>query len=216
MRYPRSFIDEVRSRADPLRVIGEVVALKRRGARFVGLCPFHQEKTPSFTVNDEGLWYCFGCGTGGDLFRFIMEQEGVGFGEAVRSVAERLGIPVPEPERTPGGEGPRGPKVDRPRVLEALAAADSYYRGLLAGESGSSAREFLVGRGFTKEIVATFGMGLALDSWEALRAHLQKRGFTDVEGVTAGLLRRRHNANPPQRSADARLSAAPARSPGGR
>ena len=191
MRYPRSFIDEVRSSADPLRIIGEVVALKRRGARFVGLCPFHQEKTPSFTVNDEGLWYCFGCGTGGDLFRFIMEQEGVGFGEAVRSVAERLGIPAPEPERGPGGEGPRGPKVDRARVLEALAVADSYYRGLLAGEAGASAREFLAGRGFTKEIVATFGLGLALDSWEALRSHLQKREITDVEGVTAGLLRRR-------------------------
>ncbi len=191
MRYPRSFIDEVRSGADPLRVIGEVVPLKRRGARFVGLCPFHQEKTPSFTVNDEGLWYCFGCGTGGDLFRFIMEQEGVGFGEAVRSVAERLGIPVPEPERGPGGEGPRGPKVDRARVLEALAVADSYYRGLLAGEAGAAAREFLAGRGFTKEIVAAFGLGRALDSWEALRSHLQERGFTDVEGVTAGLLRRR-------------------------
>jgi len=191
MRFPRTFIDEVRSSADPLRVIGEVVALKRRGARFVGLCPFHQEKTPSFTVNDEGLWYCFGCGTGGDLFRFIMEQEGVGFGEAVRSVAERLGISVPEPERTPGDEGPRGPKVDRPRVLEALAVADSYYRGLLAGEGGASAREFLARRGFTKEVVGAFGLGLAIDSWEALRSHLQKRGFTDVEGVTAGLLRRR-------------------------
>jgi len=191
MRYPRSFIDEVRSSADPLQVIGEVVALKRRGARFVGLCPFHQEKTPSFTVNDEGLWYCFGCGTGGDLFRFIMEQEGVGFGEAVRSVAERLGIPAPEPERGSGDERQRGPKVDRARVLEAMAVADSYYRGLLAGEAGASAREFLAGRGFTKEIVEAFGLGLALDSWEALRSHLQKRGFTDVEGVTAGLLRRR-------------------------
>lgn len=191
MRFPRSFIDEVRSSADPLRVIGEVVALKRRGARFVGLCPFHQEKTPSFTVNDEGLWYCFGCGTGGDLFRFIMEQEGVGFGEAVRSVAERLGIPVPEPERTQFGEGPRGPKVDRARVLETLAVADAYYRDLLAGDAGAAAREFLVERGFSKEIVAAFGLGLALDSWEALRSHLQKRGFTDVEGVTAGLLRRR-------------------------
>jgi DNA primase len=191
MRFPRSFIDEVRTSADPVQVIGEVVALKRRGTRFVGLCPFHQEKTPSFTVNDEGLWYCFGCGTGGDIFRFIMEQEGVGFGEAVRSVAERLGIPAPEPERGPGGEGPRGPKVDRARVLEAMSMADSYYRDLLAGDAGAAAREFLAGRGFTEETVATFSLGLALDSWEALRSHLQKRGFTDVEGVTAGLLRRR-------------------------
>ncbi len=79
MAYPRVFIDEVRRSVDALQIIGEVVALKRRGSRWVGLCPFHAEKTPSFTVNEEGLWHCFGCGVGGDIFRFAMDQEAMGF-----------------------------------------------------------------------------------------------------------------------------------------
>ena len=190
MRYPRSFIDEVRRGADPLRVIGEVVALKKRGSRFVGLCPFHQEKTPSFTVNEEGLWYCFGCGVGGDLFRFVMEQEAIGFGEAVRSIAERVGLPVPEPEPI-AAAAPRRPRIDRARLLGALAAADSFYREQLRSGAGSDARKLLTGRGFDPELVKRFGLGFAPDSWDALQGHLRKQGFSDAEAEAAGLLKRR-------------------------
>ncbi|MFQ5742136.1 MAG: DNA primase [Acidobacteriota bacterium] len=195
MRFPRSFIDEVRRSSDPLGIIGEVVALKRRGSRFVGICPFHDEKTPSFTVNEEGLWYCFGCGTGGDLFRFIMEQEAVGFGDAVRIVAERVGMPLPAPETLPTESGRRNLPISRPRLLAALTAADAFYRQQLADAGGARAREFLRERGFDREVVDTFGLGYAPESWEALRSQLRKAGFSEAEAEAAGLLKRRQGSS---------------------
>ena len=123
-----------------MRVVGDVVNLRRRGARFVGLCPFHQEKTPSFSVNDEGLWYCFGCGAGGDLIQFVMQYEGLDFAEAVRSLAESHGVPVPEPER--GRSDSRSePGIPRERLMEAIREADTFYRGSLAEPTGEAGRE---------------------------------------------------------------------------
>lgn len=192
MAWPRGFIDQVRRDADPLRIIGEVVALKRRGARWVGLCPFHQEKTPSFTVNDEGLWYCFGCGEGGDLLKFVMQYEGADFADAVRSVAERSGIAVPEQERSPGPSDARGSaKVDRPRLMAALAAAQRHYTANLAGAAGEKARRYLTERGFSDEVVERFGLGYALSSWDGVAKALGREGFRPDELEAAGLVKRR-------------------------
>ena len=189
MAYPRDFIDEVRRGGDPLQVIGEVVALKRRGNRWVGLCPFHNEKTPSFTVSEEGLWHCFGCGEGGDLFRFVMEQEAVGFTEAVRSLADRAGIPLPISDHAPRRDEGR-PPVDRRCVLDALAAADDFYRAQLRAPTGERARAFLVERGFEDETVECFGVGFAPDAWDAAQQHLAAQ-FSEQELETAGLVKKR-------------------------
>lgn len=192
MGWPRSFIDQVRRTADPVRVVGEVVALKKRGSRWVGLCPFHQEKTPSFTVSDEGLWYCFGCGEGGDILKFVMQHEGLGFNDAVRSVAERAGIPVPEPEggRRPSDAEERG-AAPRERIMAALAAAQQHYRGNFASGRGSRARAYLQERGFDEAVVERFGVGYALDAWDALSGALGRQGFGVAELEAAGLTKRR-------------------------
>jgi len=189
MAYPRSFIDEVRRSSDPLQVIGEIVALKRRGSRWVGLCPFHDEKTPSFTVNEEGLWHCFGCGIGGDLFNFVMEQEALGFADAVRSLAESAGVAVPIQEDRPRQGS--GPDIDRRRLMEALAAADAFYREQLRGQDNALATGFLAERGFDADISASFGLGFAPDGWEAALQRLQKQGFSEPELEAAGLVKKR-------------------------
>ncbi len=188
MAWPRSFIDEVKRSADPVRLIGEVVALRKRGARWVGLCPFHQEKTPSFTVNDEGLWHCFGCGEGGDLFRFVQQHEGIDFAEAVRSLAELGGVAIPESSRGPHQQGP---KVDRERILQALRAAAEFYVAELQGERGAAARAYLSGRGVEEGVVSRFGLGFAPGGWGTLQNALEKRGFTIAELELAGLVRKR-------------------------
>ena len=190
MAYPRSFIDEVRRSVDSLQVIGEMVALKRRGSRWVGLCPFHNEKTPSFTVDaEEGLWHCFGCGEGGDIFRFVMDQEALGFSDAVRSLAERAGLEVPASEATRTPQNRRA--IDRRRVIAVLAAADAFYRDQLSGEAGERARSFLVERGFEDDIVKHFGVGFAPDSWDATQQHLTSEQFDEEELEVAGLVKRR-------------------------
>ncbi len=189
MAYPRNFIDEVRRSVDALQIIGELVALKRRGSRWVGLCPFHAEKTPSFTVNEEGLWHCFGCGVGGDIFRFVMDQEAMGFAEAVRSLAERGSVPIPAEVARSRQSGPSD--VDKSRVMAVLAAADAFYRDQLHGAAGARAREFLVERGFEDDIVLHFGLGFAPDAWEAAQQHLMAAGFEERELEVAGLVKRR-------------------------
>ena len=189
MAYPPSFVNEVRRSTDPLQTIGEVVDLKRRGSRWVGLCPFHSEKTPSFTVNEEGLWHCFGCTAGGDIFQFVMNQEGMEFPEAVRSLAERGGVPVP----TELGRSRKAgqPSIDKNRVMAVLVAADGFYREQLHGVGGARAREFLAERGFEDNVVLHFGLGFAPDEWEAVQQYLVKAGFNEHELEAAGLVKRR-------------------------
>ncbi len=188
MAWPRSFIDEVKRSADPVQLIGEVVALKKRGTRWVGLCPFHQEKTPSFTVNDEGLWHCFGCSEGGDLFKFVQQHEGIDFAEAVRSLAELGGVAIPESSRGPRQQGPQ---IDRERILQALRAAAEFYVAELQGQRGTGARTYLSERGFDEAVTAGFGLGYAPGGWGTLQGVLEKRGFTIAELESAGLVRKR-------------------------
>lgn len=186
--WPRSFIDQVRRSANAPAIIGESVALKKRGARWVGLCPFHQEKTPSFGVNDEGLWYCFGCGVGGDVFKFVMQHESLGFAEAVRSVADRAGIPVPEPVGLPAAVGTR---VPRERLLALLQAATDFYVAELGRPAGERARQYLRQRGVEDWVVQRFGVGYAPESWDAVLGALRAGGFTEREAEAAGIVRRR-------------------------
>ena len=130
--FPQSFIEGVRDAADIAQVISDYVPLKRAGTRLKGLCPFHQEKTPSFSVDPQNqLFYCFGCQTGGDLFKFVMLYEKVAFPEAVEMMAQRFGVPVPRP--SPGAARAEN---ERDRLQAMNLAAAEFYRGMLAGDAG--------------------------------------------------------------------------------
>lgn len=163
MYIPDEKIEEVRAATDLVEVVGDYVRLKRRGSNYLGLCPFHNEKTPSFNVSPSmGIFKCFGCGVGGDVFQFVMRVEHVGFPEAIRSLAERAGIPLPE-ERQDAGDG----EVEA--ILHALRfAARFFYAQLTQSEAGLPALDYLRGRGFTAATIKRFGLGYAPDRWDGL------------------------------------------------
>ncbi|MEM6327251.1 MAG: DNA primase [Bacteroidota bacterium] len=164
-------IAEVRAASDIVDVVGDRVRLKKQGRRFVGLCPFHNEKTPSFSVDAaEGLYYCFGCRRGGDTFKFVQEMEGVGFLDAVRLLADRAGIEIAE-------EG-ADPEHDRKATLHAaLRFAGRFYFSQLSTEAGARGVEYLRSRGFSPEAVKAFGIGIAPESWNALVTAATEAGF---------------------------------------
>ncbi|MBD3868358.1 MAG: DNA primase [Acidobacteria bacterium] len=179
----RDFVETVRSAVDIARVVSEYVPLKPAGARLKGLCPFHQEKTPSFHVDPERkLFFCFGCQTGGDLFKFVMLYEQVEFPEAVRILAERNGIPIPKA----GSDGSRETDL-KTRILESNKAAREYYRGMLSAPAGSGARKYLESRDLSAETLETLSVGYAPDGWDHLRNHLTGKQFAPSELVQAGL-----------------------------
>ena len=130
LKFPQSFIDEVRAAADIVTVISDSVSLRKAGAKYKGLCPFHGEKTPSFTVDkDKGFFHCFGCGVGGDVFKFVELQDKVNFGEALRTLAGRFGIPMPEME---GGGEQRETAAEREALVKIHEVALAYFREQLA------------------------------------------------------------------------------------
>ena len=177
------WVERVRAASDIVEVIGQTVALKRVGRNMVGLCPFHQEKTGSFSVNPERQFYhCFSCKAGGDVFRYVQETDRVGFIEAVELLSRRAGIAVPERR----GEGrPRRP------LFEALDAAASAYEQWLADPAeGAMARRYLDDRGITQEAIREYRLGVAPDGWEPLSKRLGERFGVDVL-VEAGLAARR-------------------------
>jgi len=171
----------VRQAGDIVRLISDHVPLKARGARLLGLCPFHEEKTPSFSVDPKAqLFYCFGCHTGGDLFKFVQLYERVEFKESVEILARRWGVPLPSAES--------GAETARRRLLELTDAAAAWFRSRLAEpEGGRRAREYLAARGLGEEIAARLHLGLAPDGWDGLRTHLAGKRFQPEEVVTAGL-----------------------------
>ena len=172
----------VREAADIVEVVGEHVRLTRRGRRWTGLCPFHDEKTPSFSVDPErGLYYCFGCHAGGDTIRFVMEIEHLSFVEAVEKLARRFGVELPP--KTPGARR-RSRQAEQIRAL--LGEAQAFFEAQLAGDAGQMAREELIRRGFGPETWKEFGFGFAPDSWDALLNHLIGR-HTEGAIVDAGL-----------------------------
>jgi DNA primase len=164
MPIPDEKIEEVRAAADLVDVAGDYVQLKRSGSRFMALCPFHNENTPSFSVDpDKNLYHCFGCGAGGDVFKFVQEIEGVGFLESVRMLAERYGIPLPEEEADPEAAN------EREAILHALRfAARFFYHRLTQTDRGQPALNYLRDRGYTPSTIKEFGLGYAPDEWDAL------------------------------------------------
>lgn len=167
-------VDQVRERTDLLALIGQFVALKKRGGRYTGLCPFHQEKTPSFSVDPEkGFWKCFGCGKGGDAFTFLMQLERLTFPEALERLAERAGV---QPAVT-SYDAPKR-KEERDFLFEVNAAAAAAFHKALLGTAGTAARDYLQRRGISAAFAERFGLGYAPGGWEALVKHLRGRGFS--------------------------------------
>jgi len=186
MRLPQGFADDVKNQGDIVRVVSDYVSLKKRGANYLACCPFHSEKTPSFTVHaGKGLFKCFGCGVGGSIFDFVMRIEGCGFPEAVRIVAQKSGIPIPVVEET---EDHKKIARDRESILRLNEwAAEFFQVQLHEAEEGAQAREYYRSRGITDETAKRFRLGYSPDSWDALTNHLKDRGATTDEVHNSGL-----------------------------
>ncbi len=180
-----SSIEEVKQKLDIVDVVGQHVLLTKAGRNFKAVCPFHTEKTPSFFVFPERQsWHCFGaCGTGGDIFSFVMKQQGLEFGEALRLLADQAGIALPS------FQGSDARKDERDRLHAANeAAARFFHDSLIKSPAGETARRYLQDRGFVAATVAEFQLGYSPSGWEALKRHLTERGFTNPEMIDAGLL----------------------------
>lgn len=177
--------EEIRERLDLVEIIGQHVALRRSGRRFVGLCPFHQDSAPSFSVDPErGFWHCFGCGEGGDLFSFVMRQEGVDFGEALRMLARQAGVQL---ERTPQADERRRRRDLLERAHEL--AREHFRRNLFQHPQAEAARNYLRARGLNRWAVTTFRLGYALDSWDDLLNVLAAEGINPAMAQEAGLVK---------------------------
>src|SRR5689334_8152745 len=179
-----SVLAQLRSAADIVEVIGDHTRLKKAGRSWKGLCPFHNERTPSFTVDrDKGLYHCFGCGAGGDVIHFVRQIDRLEFPEAVEALAGRFGVAIPRRER-------RGPREDRrERLLDAVSAAQRFYAERLARPDNAAAK-YLEGRGVAPEIWKEFGLGHAPDAWESISKALGGAYPEDLL-VEAGLLQPR-------------------------
>lgn len=191
-RIRREDIDQVRDRARLEEVVSEHVTLRTAGiGSMKGLCPFHDEKTPSFHIRPQlGHWHCFGCGEGGDVFAFVQKINHLSFVEAVEMLAGRYGVQLRYEESGPGG-GVRGERTDfgtRQRLLDAHAIAEEYYREQLATPSAEVGRRFLAERGFDRAAAERFGVGFAPEGWDSLLGHLRGRGFTEPELQASGLV----------------------------
>ncbi|MPY89597.1 MAG: DNA primase [Luteitalea sp.] len=192
--FPQSFIDELRMHADIVLIVQDYVSLKRTGANYVGLCPFHAEKTPSFSVNRErGFFHCFGCGVGGDVFKFVELQEGLGFPETVRRLAARFGLTVPEVRD--GGRDRHGPSAaqadtERETLLRAHEVAARFFQDRLQAAEGRAARQQLADRGVTPETTEVLGLGYA-PGRGTLLAHLKLEGFPTSLLLKSGLVAER-------------------------
>jgi DNA primase len=190
---PEPIIDEVRARADIVEVVGEVVPLKRAGKDFRALCPFHHEKTPSFyVVPAKGFYKCFGCGETGDVFTFLMKRDGLTFQDAVRELARRVGVDVPDPRAGREADEPNRP------LYEAVAFADDFFRRQLHdGDAGTKVRSYLHERGIPDAAVERFGLGYAPDSWRALREEAHRHGIEDEVLHAAGLIKESERGDEP-------------------
>jgi DNA primase len=180
---PDEVIEEIRQRADIIEVISDYVALKKAGTNYKGLCPFHQEKTPSFTVSQEKqLFHCFGCGLGGNIFTFLMKYEQVAFAEAARALAQRYGVRIPEVKATAQDQ-----RKENLRQINAVAL-DFYVHQIKEEKEGKVARGYLEHRGIERAIWEEYGIGYAPARWDALVTHLKKKGVNVKEAEALGLI----------------------------
>lgn len=182
---PRELIERIREQADLVEVAGEYLRLTKKGKDYVALCPFHQEKTPSFTVSREKqIFHCFGCGAGGNVFNFLMAMENLTFPEAVRQLAARTGIAIPAVWQE---DEQKRARLEN-RLWEMNALAGEFYRQCLHDRpEGAPAREYLARRGLQKETVLRFGLGYAPDGWDSLLNYLQGHNYSREEILSAGL-----------------------------
>ena len=186
MYYPEEIVEEVRSRNDIVDVIAPYVKLTKRGSSYMGLCPFHGEKTPSFSVSrTRQTYHCFGCGKGGNVYTFLMEYENITFPEALRSLAERAGVRLPQEEESPEAKA-RSDK--RTRLLAMYKEAATYYFYQLTKESGAPAYRYFRGRGLTDETIRKFGLGYSGKSGKELYPYLKEKGYSDELLRESGLV----------------------------
>ncbi len=183
MAFPQNFLDELVARSDIVDVVSSYVQLQRKGGNLFGLCPFHSEKTGSFSVSpDKQIYYCFGCKKGGGVVNFIMDIENLPYPDAVRFLAKRAGMEVPEEE------GDREASRRRQRLLDLNRDAARFYYQLLQQPEGRAVQDYLDRRQIRKATAVKFGMGASLDAWDVLLTAMTKRGYTKSELLTAGLV----------------------------
>ncbi len=183
MRFPPSLLDEIRARLSVSQVVSRKVPLKRAGREFKGLSPFKQERTPSFTVNDQkGFYHCFASGEHGDIFTFLVKTEGLSFPEAVERLAQEAGVPMPK-------ASPRDAQIEdeRARLYALLATASDFFEKQLTTQA-QEARRYLEKRGLGRDAISRFRLGYAPNSKSALKEHLAKAGFSTAEMVASGML----------------------------
>lgn len=187
MRYPQTFIDDLKRQADIVRVVQDYVQLKKKGANWMACCPFHKEKTPSFSVSPaKEIFYCFGCHKGGSVFTFVMEMERVSFPEAIKLVAEKSGVPLPKLIDDSRFEARR---QESDQVIELNKwALEWWAQQLESSAEGRIAREYLMLREITEETRKTFRLGYAPDSWDALSTYLRQKGATQEQIEKSGLV----------------------------
>jgi DNA primase len=189
MRFPQTFIDDLKRQADIVRVVRDYVPeLKKKGANWQACCPFHQEKTPSFSVNpSKEIYYCFGCQKGGSVFNFVMEIENVNFPEAIKIVAAKANVPLPQMEDD-GRFAQR--KQESDVVIQLNQWALEFWEQQLQSPApdARAAREYLAGRGIEDETRARFRLGFAPDRWDALLNHLRQKGATLEQLTKCGLV----------------------------
>ena len=187
-RIRREDVEAVRERAHIEEIVGQHVTLRSAGVGSMkGLCPFHDERSPSFHVRPQvGRYHCFGCGEGGDVIDFVQKVDGLGFSEAVEYLAGKVGLQLryeeggaPRPGEEPG---------KRRRLIEAHKVAEEFYREQLSTPAAAAGRQFLAERGFDRTAAADFGVGFAPQGWDSLMRHLRGRGFTESELTLSGLV----------------------------
>ena len=184
-RFPAAWLDELRQRADIVQVVSGYVQLKRNGRKYWGLCPFHGEKTASFSVDaEQQLYYCFGCKAGGSVIQFIMDVERMDFQEAVRFLADQQRMPLPQME---DDEAYQRRRTQRDRLLAANKEAARYFHQALFTDAGKPMLDYLKRRGVTDNVIRRFGLGAAPAGWDTLTRHLQAQGYTEEELRLCGL-----------------------------
>jgi DNA primase len=202
MLYPQHFIDDLKNRADLVRIIEPYAPLKKKGSNWMGCCPFHQEKTPSFSVSpSKGFYKCFGCGKGGNAYSFLMEIEGLNFPEAIKRVAEISGVPLPEPVDDKKYEQNKKRKAEKKLIADEVVELNRYalefWENHLQDNNAhaKAAREYLEKREISDEIIKQFHIGFAPDSWDAIMSLLKEKGADEKLIEESGLVSKNEEKN---------------------
>ena len=201
MAIPREVIETIRERVDLVQLIGQSVTLQRKGGSMVGLCPFHKEKTPSFgVVPHKNIFHCFGCGASGDAFKFLQISRGLSFYEAVKELADQVGVEIEDKQVT---EAERQRFKRRATLFDVCKEASRFFHSrLMTSPEGRPALDYLRGRGITEETIRAFQLGFAPAKWDGLQTYLHKAGYAPALGVQAGLLKQRSEHDPGRGSYD--------------